>query len=268
MTLFIIGIGLCDVEDISVKGLNTLRSCDTVFLEHYTSILSSSKEELEDFYQKPVTLAPRTLVEGEAEENILLPAKEKDIALLIVGDVFGATTHTDLQLRAKELGVTCEVIFNASILSAVGIVGLELYKYGKTTSIVFPDDGWLPHTPYGVIKQNKAVGLHTLCLLDIKVAEPNREDLLKGKTTPQPPRFMTVAQGIDVLLAIENERGENVLTPKTLAVGVARLGHKDFKVITGSLQELREKNFGSPLHSLIISGKLSVVEEEALSCWD
>lgn len=37
------------------------------------------------------------------------------------------------------------------------------------------------------------MGLHTLCLLDIKVKEPNLEVLAKtGKTKYDPPRYMTI----------------------------------------------------------------------------
>ena len=155
MTLYLIGLGLYDEKDITIRGFEAIESCDTIYLEHYTSILSIDKDKLEAFYGSPVTLAPRDLVESRAEELLLKPAKDKNVALLVVGDVFGATTHTDLMLRAKEMGVEVVVIFNASIMNAIGITGLELYKFGKTTSIVFLDDNWLPQTPYDVIKQNK-----------------------------------------------------------------------------------------------------------------
>ena len=42
-----------------------------------------------------------------------------------------ATTHTDLQLRARSLGIEVRVVHNASILTAVGVCGLQLYRYGE-----------------------------------------------------------------------------------------------------------------------------------------
>lgn len=45
--------------------------------------------------------ADRELVEGNVDE-ILPKGKEENVAFLVVGDPFGATTHTDLILRAKE----------------------------------------------------------------------------------------------------------------------------------------------------------------------
>ena len=45
-----------------------------------------SKDKLETFYGKQVTIADRGLVENDAEELIIEPAKEKKIAFLVVGD--------------------------------------------------------------------------------------------------------------------------------------------------------------------------------------
>lgn len=39
-----------------------------------------------------------------------------------------------------------------------------------------------------------AQGLHTLCLLDIKVREPSLESLARGRPHYEPPRYMTAAQ--------------------------------------------------------------------------
>lgn len=262
--LYMIGIGLNDADDITVKGLNAVKKCKYVYLENYTSILQSTKQDLEKLYGKEVILASRELVEKNAEE-ILDKAEKEDVAFLVIGDVFGATTHKDIFLRAKKRNVKIKVINNTSILNAVGIVGLELYKYGKTTSIVFEDNNWLPETPYDVIKNNKSLGLHTLCLLDIKTAEPTKEDILKNKDKAQKPRFMTVAQAIEVLLKIEDKRKENVFTKDTFCIGVARISRDDQKIIPGKASELLKEDFGAPLHCLIIPGKLHFVEEDVLN---
>ena len=42
-----------------------------------------------------------------------------------------ATTHTDLELRARALNISTKVIHNASIMNAVGACGLQLYRYGE-----------------------------------------------------------------------------------------------------------------------------------------
>lgn len=48
--LYVIGIGLHDEKDITVKGLEIVRSSQRVYLEIYTSIIGRSKEELVRFY--------------------------------------------------------------------------------------------------------------------------------------------------------------------------------------------------------------------------
>ncbi|MGM5480221.1 MAG: diphthine synthase [Nanobdellota archaeon] len=267
MTLYLIGLGLFDHKDVTIRGLEIIKNCDVVYLEHYTSILNCSLQELKGFYGRDVIFASRDLVEKSAEEKLIKPAKEKDVALLVVGDVFGATTHTDLLLRAKKEGVTVVPVYNASVLNAIGVVGLELYKYGKTTSIVYPDNNWLPHTPYDVIKQNKQAGLHTLCLLDIKVAESSPEDIKRGIDRPQQPRYMTVKEGLEVLGRIERDRGENVISDDTLVVGIARLGHPDMKILSGTFSELKQIDFKGPLHSIVIPGKLHHIEKSSLDSY-
>ena len=172
--LYLVGLGLGDASDITVKGLEIVKKCARVYLENYTSVLTCSKEELEAFYGREVILADRDLVEQGAED-ILAGADKEDVALLVVGDPFGATTHLDLQLRAGERGVRTRAIHNASILNAVGACGLSLYKFGETVSIPFWTDEWRPESFYDRIISNRKNGLHTLCLLDIKVSSVERQ---------------------------------------------------------------------------------------------
>lgn len=62
----------------------------------------------EAFYGKEITLADRNVVESEAE-GIYASAKDEDVSFLVVGDPLCATTHTDLIIRARELGVKVRV---------------------------------------------------------------------------------------------------------------------------------------------------------------
>ncbi len=269
MTLYLIGIGLHDEKDITVRGLEIIRKASRVYLENYTATLCSSnanKETLEKMYGKEVIIADRELVEKGCEK-LIEEAKTNDVALLVVGDPMGATTHIDIILRAKEKGVRTEIVHNASILNAVGVVGLELYKYGKTTSIVFPQKDWKVETHYDVIKENKERGLHTLCLLDIKVKEPAKENLRHNKQLFEKPRFMTVNEAVKNLLEIEEKRKEGIFTDETICVGCARIGSDDQKIISGKAKEIALAEFGAPMHCLIVPGKLHFMEEEALRLW-
>jgi len=248
MTLYLIGLGLSDVYDVTVKGMNAARSCDKLFLETYTSKLQTSIEDLEKFYGKPIVPATRDLVENRAEETILPAAKEGNAAFLVIGDPLAATTHIDLMLRAQKAGIKVEIIHNASIMNAVASTGLQLYKFGKTTSIPFPEKSFEPETPYNVIKENG--DNHTLLLLDLRPGEN---------------RFMSVGDAIRYLLRIELKKNEKVFTEKTFVVGCARIGSNTQKITAGEAGKIIKLDFGPPVHCLIVPGKLHFLEEEFLN---
>lgn len=265
MVLYIIGLGLHDEKDVTVRGLELIKSSSKVFLEAYTSILSIGKERLEAFYGRDdIVVADRDFVECHAEE-IYLPAKDSNVAFLVVGDPVCATTHSDIMIRAREAGAAVEVVHNASAMGAVGCCGLQLYNFGQTVSIPYFDENWRPTSFYPKIKYNRQGGMHTLCLLDIKVKEPDFEAMKRGKIVYLPPRFMTVNKASDQLIEAEETRAGGAYIPnKTLCVGLARLGQPDQCIIAGTLEELKEEDFGAPLHCLIICGEVHDMELEAL----
>lgn len=252
MTLYFIGIGLCDEKDISVKGLEIVKKADVVYLENYTSVLLNRQGD--KLYGREVILADREMVEQNAEKSILKDADKKNVAFLVVGDPFAATTHTDLLLRAKKLGIKIEVLHNASIMSAIGITGLQVYKFGKTTSIPFSTSDFQPETPYDVVKMNKKNGLHTLVLLDLKKEEKEF-------------KFLTAKEGMEYLLKIEDKRKEEIFTKNMKVIIVERLGCSDFKIYSDTVEKLLKKKIGKPLHALIVPGQMHFMEEEVISSW-
>eukprot|EP01090_Pellita_catalonica_P022183 TRINITY_DN8519_c0_g2_i1.p1 TRINITY_DN8519_c0_g2~~TRINITY_DN8519_c0_g2_i1.p1 ORF type:complete len:274 (-),score=46.87 TRINITY_DN8519_c0_g2_i1:19-840(-) len=264
MVLYLVGLGLGDEKDITVRGLEIVKKCAVVYLEHYTSVLGVSAEKLATYYGREVLLADRELVESEAEEKILKIAVDQDVALLVVGDPFGATTHSDLALRAKQRGIQVKVIHNASIMTAIGACGLQLYNYGITISMVFFTDTWKPDSFYPKIEQNSKNGLHTLCLLDIKMKEQSMENMMRGRKIYEPPRFMTVNQCLKQLLEIEEKNQLGLTTKDTLCIGLARMGKEDQFIAFGTIAELITVDFGEPLHSVIIPGKIHPHELEYL----
>jgi len=130
MVLYIIGLGLGTEKDITLRGLDAVKSSERLYLENYTSILCVSKEKLEELYGKPVEIAGRDMVESESD-RILKGADEGNVSMLVVGDPVCATTHTDLMIRARELGIKVELIHNASVMGAAGCCGLHLYQFGE-----------------------------------------------------------------------------------------------------------------------------------------
>ncbi|RYO94762.1 hypothetical protein DL766_000025 [Monosporascus sp. MC13-8B] len=254
--LYLVGLGLSDETDITVKGLEIVKKASRVYLEAYTSILLVDQSVLESYYGRSIVVADREMVESNSDE-ILRDAQTEDVAFLVVGDPFGATTHTDLVLRARELSIPVRTVPNASILSGIGATGLQLYNFGQTVSMVFFLENWRPSSFYDRVRENRGVGLHTLVLLDIKVKEQSLENMARGRRVYEPPRYMTVGQCARQMLEVEEERGEGVYGPDSLAVGAARVGGKTEKFVAGTLRQLCDADdaLGPPLHSLVLLGR-------------
>ena len=267
MVFYLIGLGLWDERDVTVHGLEIIKKCHKVYLENYTSILHVQPEKLQEFYgRNDLIIADRNMVESDADD-ILTFAKDSDVAFLVVGDPFGATTHSDLRLRAYRMGIKVEVIHNASIMNAVACCGLQLYRFGQAVSFCFWTERWRPDSYYDKILENRKMGLHTLCLLDIKVKEPSEANLFKGKGNIfEPPRFMTINEAVDQLLQIRDKRNPDplLLSGEDFAIGMARVGSPDQIIKFGMLKDLLHFNFGTPLHCLVIPANLHDMEREVL----
>lgn len=242
MALYMIGIGLSDEKDISAKGLEAVKGCSQVYLESYTSVLSVPISQLEKFYGKKVIIANRDLVENHSDD-ILKDAGKTDVAFLVIGDVFSATTHITLMLHAKEKGINVKVVHGASVVSAVGMTGLEVYKFGRITSIPFENKDI--KTPVEVLQGNQKIGLHTLFLLDLK---------------PEEGKFLAIKDAADYLV-------KNGVKDDVLAVGCSRLGADNAVIRAGKLKELKKIDFGKPPYCLIVPAKLHFMEEEALKSY-
>lgn len=270
--LYLVGLGLGGTEDITLKGLRIVKSVNKVYLENYTSILIDTPiQDLEKLYGRAIIVVDREMMEQNCEE-ILDVSESSDAAVLVVGDPLNATTHTDLLLRATSRGIRYEVVHNASIVSAVACCGLQIYNFGETVSIPFWTDTWRPSSFYLKILRNLSSGLHTLCLLDIKIKEPNLELMVKGIHKADPPRFMTISQAASQLLEAatgekkfeSSSRGTTMkeLNETSICLGLARIGTRTQKIAKMTLKEATTMDLGSPLHSLVIPGDMHPLEEE------
>ena len=270
MVLYLIGLGLCNEKDITIRGLEYIKQSDYIYMEYYTSILGIDSTKLEEYYVKKLILADREMIEIGFDKEILEKAKSSKVSLLVVGDPFSATTHIDLYLRCIHEGVKVEVVNNASILNSIGITGLSLYRFGETVSIPFFTEKWRPYSFYDKICRNYNNDLHTLILLDIKVKEISEENLAKGKKIYEPPRFMTVNQALEELLEAsknaENVAGnKGLINEENLCYGVARIGSESQIVKAGKIKDIIKFDFGKPLHSVVLCAKsLSSIEKEVV----
>jgi diphthine synthase len=249
--LVFIGLGLYDEKDISLRGLEELKEADTVFAEFYTSLMPGlSIRKLEEMAGKAVKVVSRRVLEEEEGKQILEEAEKGKVVFLVPGDPLIATTHVDLRISAEKHGIRTRVIHGASVVSAVrGISGLQNYKYGKAVTIPFSEQGFVSETPYRVISENRERGLHTMCYLDIKTEEK---------------RYLTIKEALQTLLELEKQKKKQVITPRTLVIGVARAGSYQPVVKAGYIKEVINYDFGAPPHTLIFPGKLHFMEAEAL----
>lgn len=249
--LVFVGLGLYDEKDLSLRAMEEVNTADKVFAEFYTSLMPALEvTQLEKLLGKRVIAMSRRNLEEENGRQILQEAKKMKVVFLVPGDPMIATTHVDLRIRASKMGVRTRIVHGASIVSAaVGLTGLQNYKFGRSVTVPFAEDGVKTDTPYNVIMGNKKRGLHTLCFLDIKGEER---------------RYMTVKDGLTTLLAIEKEKRMNVVTVDTLVMGVARAGSSDCRVKADYARGLLNYDFGNPPHILVFPGKLHFMEAEAL----
>ena len=236
--LYLIGLGLNDEKDLSLKAIDALKNCNEVYCELYTGHWLGDLEALGETISKKIEILPREKVESDF---LIKESQETDIALLIPGDPLSATTHIELIIAAKNNNIPVEVIHSSSIYTAVAETGLMLYKFGRTTTLVYPDKGYDPSSPYDVIKENRKAGLHTLVLLDIK------------------EKSMSVKQGLELLLKNQAVSNDEKI------VACSELGGNNI-IQYGAAGKLVSEEFPVPA-VIIIPGKLNFKEEEALRLW-
>ncbi|NEU59257.1 diphthine synthase [Halorussus sp. MSC15.2] len=243
--LTFVGLGLYDERSITVEGRDALRNADRVFAEFYTSrLLGATVEDLESYHDADIEVRDRAGVEQDPED-ILRAGSDGDAVFLTAGDTMISTTHVDLRLRAEERGIDTRVVHAPTAESAAsGLTGLQNYRFGKATTLPFEyahgADG-VPASVTDALDENRERGLHTLVYLDIKV----RND-----------EYMTADHAARLLA---DDYGD------VLAVVVARAGSPDPLVAADRLSNLADRQFGDPLHLLVVPGDLHHIEADALA---
>lgn len=243
--LTLIGTGIGDEKDLTLRGIDVAKEADFLYAEKYTGKWGDDISEMEKVIGKKIGILMRPDVE-EKSGQIIEKAKSSKVAILVKGDPMVATTHSSLLMDARKAGVEVKVIHNSSITSAVCETGLHAYKFGATVTIPFPEKVADPGSTYQTILKNRQNGLHTLCLLDI-VAENEK--------------YMTVSEGLEILSKLEKKFGNHVLSEGVVAV--SDLG-KDAYIIYGKLEEVAKKDSRKTPAVVVIPGKLHFTEKEFL----
>ncbi len=244
--LYLIGVGL-KPKHLTLEALDALKDCEKIYLDSYTSKFSEgSVNELEDLINKQIIELKRVELEGS---KLINESRVKNIALLVYGDVFFATTHKQFLIDTSVKGVRVKVIPGLSIQNYVGLTGLDLYKFGRIVSIVYPRENYAPESFFDSIKSNYEAGLHTLCLLDLD-AENNF--------------FMSSQQALQILNKIATKRNETFLNETTIIL-LAGAGSKKQLIKKGNIKELMRSGYAVFPQTIIITAKLSEKEQENLA---
>jgi diphthine synthase len=246
--LVFVGLGL-GAKGISLEGIEELKSADTIYLEYYTTPHEPQLlGQLERTTGKRPTVVDRDFVEDGA--RIISEAKEKKVALAVLGDPMIATTHGELRARAIRQGIETKVVHAATIGSAAASAsGLHSYKFSRTVTVTREAVGRLTQA-YHILHENLLEGAHTLLLLEY--------DLKSGEG-------VTPADAIAGLLLAEGNFKRGVVSERTFALVLSRLGREDSSLTAGNLSGLSQKNYGEPPHCLVVPGKLHFTESEALA---
>lgn len=248
--LTFVGLGLYDERSITIEGQQAIQSATDVFAEFYTSrLVGTTTQKLNYYHDVQIQVLDRATVEREPDE-ILDAAEDGDVAFVTAGDSMVSTTHVDLRLRAEERGIHTRVIHGTTAQTAAGsLTGLQNYRFGKATTLPFEDahggDG-VPNSVVETIEENRSRDLHTLVYLDIKIDDPHWD----GEE-----EFMTADHAASLLA---DSFGEE------LGVVVARAGSANPVVEAHSLSNLATRDFGGPLHLLVLPGTLHDMERDAL----
>jgi len=244
--LAFVGLGLDDERGLSARALAVLRGAASVFAEEYTAAAPpGTLDRLAALIGRPVERLDRARVEAEAP--IVAALARGDVALVVVGDPFAATTHVALRLAAERAGHGWRYLPNASVLTAApGFLGLMPYRFGRTVSLPFPAPGFAPRSPLEQIGENRSRDLHTLLLLDLR---------------PDEGRFLTAAEALGVLRARDPD-GALLADADPVAVA-ARVGRDDAAGFFGPFGRMRTADFGPPMHAIVVPAPTLHFEEEA-----
>jgi diphthine synthase len=231
MALILVGTGVA--FDITLAGLEALKACDEAFIETYTNPIEDAKiAGLERIIGKTIGRLGRTHLESP---YLVEKAKTADVCILASGDPLTATTHITLVMEARKKDVDVRVIHNSSIHSiAPARAGLQIYRFGKTASLVNPRPNYKPTSSLEIIRENLKRNLHTLVLLD---------------TEPQP---------------MEAKAALEMLSEFKEAVVLSKVGHEDEKISWGAVAGLKKKDLGSAPFTIIVPAALHPLEQEFL----
>lgn len=161
--LYLIGLGLNE-KGITLEGTDAIKKCSKVYLESYTVDFPYPLENLENVVGKKIVRMDRKDVESD---KLVKESKKEDLALLVYGCPLFATTHMTLIEDCRKAKIGFKIIYSSSVFDAVAETGLQLYKFGKITSMPAWAKNFTPDSFMDIVKENLSIKAHSLILCDI-----------------------------------------------------------------------------------------------------
>ncbi len=257
--LWLIGIGPGDLGYITERALKIAKKCDKRYLEGYTAVLPKNQEVILEDIVGPWERLMRPEIENP--DKLLKEAREKSVALLVVGDPIQATTHIDLEARCKEENIEFNLIPGISAISlAISLSGLQSYRFGRQVTIPFSYGDYLPTSPLELIFLNKKNNLHSLVLLDL---DPTGMGIDLPK--PMNPNYALKQLKLMAEKLVREGFGDPVddyLVDDWRTILVSDVGTDRENVVSGSFIEVSNNN-GGFIHTIIFPASMSENEKEA-----
>ena len=231
--LYLIGLGLNE-RGISKEGLLAIEKCSKIYVESYTVDFPYKLEDLK-LGKRKIEVLDRKNVESM---RLIKEARGTKIALLVYGCPLFATTHMSLILDAQKQKVKTKVIYAASIFDAIAETGLQLYKFGKISSLPSWQKGFEPDSFLEFVEENQSIKAHSLILIDIKL--PLKKAL----------------EQLEISCKKRNLKINEIILCN-------KMGTDKSKIIYGKINELKKQKIDSPF-CFIIPGEMHFLEKEAV----
>ncbi len=249
--LYLVGLGLGEGE-LSLNGLIAIKNSQKLFLENYTTPISTEYTSFLRSFGKELSILKRSDLEEDAK-NILFKAKDENIALLVPGDPLIATTHHLLFIIAKNLNISIEILHSSSIFSAaIAESRLDIYKFGPTTTITNWSKNYEPTSFLENIERNLKNNQHTLVLFDI---------INNGERT------LSINEALKNIKNAENKLKRKIISDRKVLV-FGNISEKDQYVAYSELTLLNDRSITARKLCIIVPAELSFAEKELLELFE
>jgi len=232
--LYIIGLGLNE-KGMSVQAIEAIEKSKKIYLETYTVDFPYTINKLEKIIKKKIIKVDRKIVESDF---LIKEAKKQDIALLVYGSPLFATTHSTLIMDCKKQKIKTKIIYSASVFDAISETGLQLYKFGKISSMPAWKKNYEPVSFLDYVIENQKINAHSLILVDIGL------------------EFNKAVKQLEIACNKKNIKINKLIV-------CSNLGTNKSKIFYNTISNLKNKKITNPF-CFIIPGKMHFLEQEII----